>query len=123
MQVLAACRSYGLALQWAPARLRDDRDVVLAAVKQNGLALQYASERLRGDRVLVLYAARETIHALQLASETLRGDHDFCMRAIREHKRKLRYTDYVWSLARYKPAPRDLEDRSLETWELEGVGL
>mmetsp|Transcript_59943 Transcript_59943/g.141839 ORF Transcript_59943/g.141839 Transcript_59943/m.141839 type:complete len:111 (+) Transcript_59943:203-535(+) len=39
----------GLALQYASAELRRDREVVLVAVAQAGIALQYASAELQGE--------------------------------------------------------------------------
>jgi hypothetical protein len=44
----------GLALEYASAELRGDREIVLAAVQQDGWALYFASTELRGDREIVL---------------------------------------------------------------------
>jgi len=46
---------------------------VMAAVKENGLALQYASAELKGDREIVAEAVKEADNSvLQFASERLR---------------------------------------------------
>ena len=42
--VLEAVKQYGVALEFASAALKDDREIV-EAVKQNGFALEYASLR------------------------------------------------------------------------------
>ena len=51
--VIAAVRRNGLALGYASAELRADREVVLVAVQQDGGALKHASPELRADRELM----------------------------------------------------------------------
>ena len=43
---------HGCALEYAPAELKGDREIVLAAVAQHGLALEYAAAELKGDGVV-----------------------------------------------------------------------
>ena len=57
-EALEAIKQSDYALQFASAKLQDDREVVLTAVKQNGCALQYASDKLQGDREIALLVNR-----------------------------------------------------------------
>eukprot|EP00972_Heterocapsa_arctica_P010646 1562545-Heterocapsa_arctica.AAC.1 len=50
VEVLEAVKQDGLALRFASAELKGDREVVMEAVKQSGLALRFASQELMGDR-------------------------------------------------------------------------
>ena len=59
-------RSDGLALQWASAELKGDREVVLAAVQNNGLALQWS--HLKSDAEVVHQAVEQNEHALRHAT-------------------------------------------------------
>lgn len=45
----------GLALRFAPLRLRGDREVVLSALRQDRTALLFASAELRRDKAVWLY--------------------------------------------------------------------
>ena len=54
-----AVKQNGRALIYAPATLKDDREIVLEAVKQNGYALGCASAALKDDREIVLEAVKQ----------------------------------------------------------------
>ena len=55
--VLAAAEETPRSLGRAPARFRDDREVVRRALKVSRGALRFASKRLRNDRAILLEAA------------------------------------------------------------------
>ena len=50
--MLAAVKQWGFALEYASAKLKDDREIVLEAVKRNGSALQH-------DREIALAAVQD----------------------------------------------------------------
>ena len=52
--MLAGMQWDGMALGFAPRRLRKDRDIVLAAVQQNGMALEFAHPSLKKIEKLCL---------------------------------------------------------------------
>ena len=54
--MMAAVKSYGLALMYASPRICGDKDTVILAVKNDGYALKYASEELRNDKEVILAA-------------------------------------------------------------------
>jgi len=62
--VLAAVKSCGLALQYAPDTLRDDREVVLAAVTKDGMALQHAGPNMQADREVAFAAITQNENAV-----------------------------------------------------------
>jgi hypothetical protein len=81
--VLAAVKQYGVALQYAPYNLKNNRKIVLAAVNQDGEALQYASEQLKFDREIILAALLQSNWgALKYASEELSLDSHFVLTMI-----------------------------------------
>lgn len=80
---LNGVRRNGLALQYAPPKLRNDLDLVTEAVTQNGLSLQYAAEKLRNNREIVLLAVRNDGQSLQYASEDLQADREIVLVAER----------------------------------------
>lgn len=47
---MTAVRTSGLALQFAGAPLRKDREVVLEAVRESGWAMQFAAPELQEDK-------------------------------------------------------------------------
>ena len=53
---LMAVQEDSFELQFVPAELQGDREIVLAAVQQHGDALEYASAELQGDREFILAA-------------------------------------------------------------------
>ena len=67
----------GVALMFAAAELKSDREIVLAAVAQSGSALQYAAAELKRDREFVLAAVAQNGSALQYAAAQLH-----CHRAL-----------------------------------------
>ena len=73
----------GLALQYAPPKLRNDLNLVYEAVTQNGLSLQYASENLRDDREVVIKAVTQNRQAIEYASPELRADREIVIVADR----------------------------------------
>ena len=82
----------GRALQYAPAELKGDRELVLAAVKSFGGALEFASQRLKADREVVLTAVENDEDVLEYASVALHCDSDFMLAAwLRIH------WSYLWS--------------------------
>lgn len=52
--------------------MRDDPDVVLTAVQQEGVLLEFASARLKNDRGVVRAAVQQAGHALSAMSQTCR---------------------------------------------------
>ena len=89
--VSTAVADNGHALRFAAAELRADRDVVRAAVARNGGALVYASAELRGDRAVVLAAVRHDGEALAYASPALRDNRAVVLAAIMQDADALRY--------------------------------
>merc|ERR1712136_388151 len=73
----------GVALEFAPAELRGNRDIVLAAIEQNGEALRHASAELRSDREVVLKAIVDSEWALAYAADELRTSWSFVLGAVR----------------------------------------
>ncbi len=45
-------------MEFASAKLKDDKDFVLKAVRYNGHALKFVSERLKDDKDIVLEAVK-----------------------------------------------------------------
>jgi hypothetical protein len=82
---------YPFTLQYAPKKLREDKDVVLAAVKKNGRALEFASKELRADPEVVSAAVRQDGCALQCASKELQGDREIVLAAVSESNWALEY--------------------------------
>ena len=62
-----------MALEYASAELRADREVVRSAAQKDGRALQYASAELRADREVVLAAVAQNGEALRLAPLRIRN--------------------------------------------------
>ena len=107
-----------MALEYASANLKGDRDVVIEAVKQDGRALKYASAELRGNieksdldyenkmqksKEVVLEAVKQNGRALVYASPELKADREIVLEAVKQHGEALKYAS---------PALRDgeLED-------------
>ena len=58
--VLRAVTQFGVAIQYASKKLRDDKEVVLAAMRSHGRcprAFDYSSDRLKGDKELLMLVA------------------------------------------------------------------
>ena len=55
---MAEVKQNGLALMFAPAELRGDKDVVMEAVAENGSALWYASDDLKNDKDIIAAQGR-----------------------------------------------------------------
>lgn len=81
--VLAAVKSWGVALEYASPALQDDRDIALAAVSNTGYALSYASARLRADREIVAIAVANRGEAIWNAAHELRGDKSLVSLAVK----------------------------------------
>ena len=98
--VLAAVSKNGLALKYASAELKKDREVVLAAVEQNGMALEYVGHEelsLKGYREVVLAAVKKDGHALQCVNhEKLRpeGYPDVVLAAVKKDGHALQCVDH-----------------------------
>ncbi len=84
-QMIAAVRQNGQALQFANARLRNDRDVVLAAVSQNGFAHWFASRELQADKEVVLAAVSQNGFAHRYASPELQADKEVVLAAVAQN--------------------------------------
>jgi len=80
LMVAAVGSPRGLALQFANATLKADRELVLAAVREDGFNLQHTTEVLRADKELVLAAVTRTHAALRFAKGGLQHDPD-CRKA------------------------------------------
>ena len=70
---MAAAKQNGLALEFAGAALRSNRELVLAAAKQNGLALEFAGAALRSNREVVVAAAKRMALRSSLQASPPRG--------------------------------------------------
>lgn len=80
-----------LALKYASARLRNDRDVVLAAMELSPLALQFASKKLRDDKDFVLSAIKADYKAFEFASDRLKKDRGVVFYAIGRNANSLEF--------------------------------
>ena len=80
--LLFAVKCYPGVLQYAPARIRHDRDIVLAAVRVDGCALSGVPDEFQDDREIVLATVSNYGGALGCASETLRADRDVVLNAV-----------------------------------------
>ena len=80
-----------VALEYASAELRSDRELVLAAVAKHGWVLRKVSDELKADKVVVLAAVAEHALALRYASESLRDDKGFMLTAVAKRCRSLAY--------------------------------
>jgi hypothetical protein len=60
-----------MALQYASAERRAEKDVVMLALKNDGMALQWASEALRNDDVVVKAATAQNPDASQFRGDDL----------------------------------------------------
>jgi hypothetical protein len=111
---MTAVTNTGIALGYASAELKADREIVLAAVRQNGNALliaptfrndkemvllsvskkntlEYVSPELKADREVVLVAVAENGDALEYASPELRADRKVVWVAIHENGSALQW--------------------------------
>ena len=91
--VLGAVKQDGEALKYASAALQDDREIVLEAVKQNenGLAVAYASTALKDDREIVLKAVKQNGYALQYASAALKNNFQIVQEAVKQNGCSLQF--------------------------------
>ncbi|MCR4792549.1 MAG: DUF4116 domain-containing protein [Lachnospiraceae bacterium] len=83
---LAAVRSYGCALKYANCRMESDfldKELVLEAVRKDGLALEFAPDRLKADRQVVLEAIRQNARAVKFMNERFRSDKVVAVEAIK----------------------------------------
>jgi hypothetical protein len=81
-RVVERVEQSGMALQFAAAELKGDREIVLAAVSQNGYALQFAVAKLKRDREIVLAAVVQNGYALECAATKLKGDREIVLAAV-----------------------------------------
>mmetsp|Transcript_62175 Transcript_62175/g.148320 ORF Transcript_62175/g.148320 Transcript_62175/m.148320 type:complete len:524 (-) Transcript_62175:91-1662(-) len=79
---LRVCEKNGLALEFVPAYLQGDRDVVMAAVMQNGGALQYAASKLLEDKEIVLQALTSNALAFEFVPAHLQRERDVLCTAL-----------------------------------------
>ncbi len=89
--VITAIKLYPSALQFAPASVRADKEVLLAAVKQDGWFLQFAAASLNGDKDIVLAAVKQRGYALEYAAASLKADKEVVLAAITQMGDALRY--------------------------------
>ncbi|CAE7771666.1 bacC, partial [Symbiodinium microadriaticum] len=75
----------GRALEFASAKLRDDKEIALAAVCHQGRALRFASERLRSNREVVTCACINDGNALEYAMNW-RRDKKMVLLAVERHQ-------------------------------------
>ena len=68
----AIMKNDGMALQFAPEEMRQNKKVVMEAVSQNGLALQFASESLRLDLEVLRAAVSENGVAFEYVPNSIR---------------------------------------------------
>ena len=61
----------GVSLSFAPASVRDNKELVMIAVSLNGMDLKFASERLQNDIDVVEEAINQNILALKFANHDL----------------------------------------------------
>jgi len=61
-------------LNYVPAELQKDKDVVYSAIKNNGLELQYADEKFKKDKELVLLAVNQNWSSYKFADNNLQKD-------------------------------------------------
>lgn len=71
-------------LEYASPALKNDKGIVLAAVRSYGLALEFASSEMRADDDIVLAAVRSDGQSLMYASQELLANSQFCKRAVDE---------------------------------------
>jgi hypothetical protein len=81
----------GLALEYASAALKGDKDVVRKAVQWSGRALLYASPNLRNDRDVVMEAVQQNWGALEYASAELKGDEGVVRAAVQQDRAALKH--------------------------------
>lgn len=80
--VLHAVSRCGLALLFASAGLKGDREVVEEALSQNGHSFCHAAAELRHDRELVLRAVAKAGKVLSRLPDHLRGDREVVLAAV-----------------------------------------
>ena len=88
--MLEAVKRNALALGWASAELKADREFVLKAVKADGRAIICVSEseNFASDREIVLEAAKTYPRAILFASSELSEDKEFCAEVERVQKKE-----------------------------------
>lgn len=85
-------KSFGwLAIEHAPAELKDDRDIISLAVSVSYLALQFASPRLQNDAAIVKAAIKQDGYALRYSSAKLRAEREIVKEAVSKNWRALEY--------------------------------
>jgi hypothetical protein len=102
-------QQHAYSFEFAPLKLRNDREFVMEAVKKNVWVLPWASEKFKADREIVLEAVRKYSAALKWASEELRDDKEVVLEAVRGGG---------WSAAQY--AGDVLKEEMAQRW-LESV--
>nr|CAG4713456.1 unnamed protein product [Naegleria fowleri] len=86
-----AVKQCGLAIQYAPLSMRENKSLALIAVENNGQALQFLSEDLRNDEEICMKAVRNDGDALQFCSSILQNRKDIVMTAVTSTPKVLRY--------------------------------
>jgi hypothetical protein len=74
--IIDAINNNGFLLEYAPEKIRDNKEVVLASVLTNGSYLQHATDNLRDDKEVVLAAVKNSGPSLLYASKRLQLDKD-----------------------------------------------
>jgi len=100
-------------LEFLPAALRDDDEVVMTSVTTSGLSLEHASDRLRACKAIVLAAVKQSGLAVRFAAEDLKLDADV-VREARPLTKKERKTLQKWQLQKDGQGKRSREEGNLE---------
>ena len=82
-QWLAKCREYGLQLEFAPAAVKANFEVVMAAVMKNPKAIQFAAPELRRNKEVMLVAIKQDIDCADFLDPAAWSNRDFVIEAVR----------------------------------------
>lgn len=80
---LAKCREYGLQLEFAPAAVKADFEVVMAAVMKNPKAIQFAAPELKKNKEVMLVAIKKDIDCADFLDPAAWSNRDFVIEAVR----------------------------------------
>jgi hypothetical protein len=89
--VNAGADTYGEVMKSLSSRLRDDKETMLAAIKRGWRAFPYISLRLRDDKDIAMAAVAIIGEDLQWASARLKADTDVVGQAVRSNPSAIRY--------------------------------
>jgi hypothetical protein len=82
LKVALSLRQNGLALEFVPEELKNNRELVLVAVVSNALSLQYASDMLKNDQEVLVAAAKQNILGLNFMPEELRHNRELMLALV-----------------------------------------